>query len=387
MKNIKRYLILLALMALTPMAWAQGLSGSGTSADPYLISSSADWNTFAQSVTGGTTYAGQFVSLNADITVSTMAGVENKCFAGTFDGQGHTITLEMTASMQFTSLFCYADGATFQNLKVDGILNTSKKFCAGLVGAVVYHGCTFTNCVSDVTINSSVQGDGTHGGFVSYVWDTNYFDGCAFTGKLLGPSTTNVGGFVGFTETNQHGTVTFTNCLFIPEQVTMSANGSQTFARWRSGNSSVIIGDNCYYSQTLGAAQGKLMHSITGGANVTVAFSGQATAYGTSGIDAYNVGVVYDSTPYAGQGETVSLNLGCTPPPDYLFSGFSASAGTLTGTTNPYTLTMPNADVTLQALHTPHPKMVYSINRNPFLLLYQILPLRLKLFVIRKILS
>ena len=350
MKNIKRYLILIVLIALTPKAWAQGLSGSGTSADPYLISSSADWNTFAQSVTGGTTYAGQFVSLNADITVSTMAGVENKCFAGTFDGQGHTITLNMTASMPFTSLFCYADGATFQNLKVDGILNTSKKFCAGLVGAVVYHGCTFTNCVSDVTINSSVQGDGTHGGFVSYVWDTNYFDGCAFTGKLLGPSTTNVGGFVGFTETNQHGTVTFTNCLFIPEQVTMSANGSQTFARWRSGNSSVIIGDNCYYSQTLGAAQGKLMHSITGGANVTVAFSGQATAYGTSGIDAYNVGVVYDSTPYAGQGETVSLNLGCTPPPDYLFSGFSASAGTLTGTANPYTLTMPNADVTLQAV-------------------------------------
>ena len=45
------------------------------------------------------------------------------------------------------------------------------------------------------------------------------------------------------------------------------------------------------------------------------------------------------------------------------------------------------ANVTLQALHTLRPKMVYSINRNPFLLLYQMLPLRLKLFVIRKILS
>ena len=350
MKNTRLYLILLALIALTPTAWAQGLSGSGTTNDPYLINSSADWGTFAQSVTNGTTYAGQTVQLNADITVSTMAGVENKCFAGTFDGQGHTITLDMTATMQFTSLFCYADGATFQNLKVDGILNTSKKFCAGLVGAVVYHGCTFTNCVSDVTINSSVQGDGTHGGFVSYVWDTNYFDGCAFTGKLLGPSTTNVGGFVGFTETSQHGTVTFTNCLFHPEEVTMSSSGSQTFARWRSGNSAVTIGANCYYSQTLGTAQGKLMHSITGDEYVTVAFSGQATAYGTSGIDAYNVGMVYDSTLYAGQGETVSLNLGCTPPPGYTCSGFSASAGILNGTENPYMLTMPNADVTLQAI-------------------------------------
>ncbi len=367
-------MLLLALLAFGQTAWAQGLSGTGTSTDPYLINDSIDWNWFAQSVTDGTTYENQFVSLNDDITVGTMAGIENKCFSGTFDGQGYTITLEMTATMQFTSLFCYADGATFRNLKVDGVLNTSKKFCAGLVGAVVYHGCTFTNCVSDVTINSTVQGDGTHGGFVSYVWDANYFEGCAFTGKLLGPGTTNVGGFVGFTETNQNGSVTFTNCLFIPEEVTMSGNGSQTFARWRSGNSAVTTGANCYYSQTLGAAQGKMMHSITGEANVTVTANGQATTYSMSGISAYSTGIgLTPLTPspegegemlYAGEGDVVSLNLSCEVPWGYVFEGsyLAEPNATLNGTANPYTLTMSNADVRIVPIYTGY---TVSVEANP----------------------
>ena len=320
--------------------------------DQYNISSAAEWNAFATALNNGISFNGRTVTLTADISVSTMAGVEDKCFAGTFDGQGHTITLNMTASMQFTSLFCYADGATFQNLKVDGTINTSKKFCAGIVGAVINNGCTFTNCVSDVTINSSINGDGTHGGLVAYVGKgDSTFEGCAFTGKLLGANTYYVGGLVGFTDSRNYATVSFTNCVFHPQQVTMSGSGSQTFARWYGNNSgSVIIGDNCYYSQTLGAAQGKQMRSITGGNYVTVAFSGNATTYERSGISAYSVGIVFNSTLYAGNGETVSLNLGCAPPSGYSFNGFIASAGTLNGTGNPYTLTMPNENVTIQAV-------------------------------------
>ena len=98
-------MLLLALLAFGQIAWAQGLSGTGTSDDPYLINDSIDWNWFAQSVTNDSTYAGKFVQLTDNIIVGTMAGIENKCFSGTFDGQGHTITLDMTATMQFTALF------------------------------------------------------------------------------------------------------------------------------------------------------------------------------------------------------------------------------------------------------------------------------------------
>ena len=82
MKNARLLILLLALLTFG-QAKAQGLSGSGTAQDPYLITNNADWTTFAQSVTGGTTYAGQTVKLTADITASTMAGVENQSFAGT----------------------------------------------------------------------------------------------------------------------------------------------------------------------------------------------------------------------------------------------------------------------------------------------------------------
>lgn len=50
------------------------LSGSGTEADPYVISSAAQLQAFAALVDAGNTYAGQYVALGADIDLS---GVDN----------------------------------------------------------------------------------------------------------------------------------------------------------------------------------------------------------------------------------------------------------------------------------------------------------------------
>ena len=56
----------------------------------------------------------------------------------------------------------------------------------------------------------------------------------------------------------------------------------------------------------------------------------------------------------ASQGDNVSLTFGGTAPSGYAVSGYETSAGTLTGTENPYTLqAMPNADVTITALYGP----------------------------------
>ena len=72
MKKSKLFLMLLVLFAFGPTAWAQGLSGSGTEADPYLITSTADWNTFASNVNRDNNYLNEFLKLTADITVSEM---------------------------------------------------------------------------------------------------------------------------------------------------------------------------------------------------------------------------------------------------------------------------------------------------------------------------
>ena len=69
------------------------LSGAGTEGSPYIISNASQWNDFATYVTNGYNFNGQFVKLNADIEVSTMAGASDaNSFQGTFDGGGNTLT-------------------------------------------------------------------------------------------------------------------------------------------------------------------------------------------------------------------------------------------------------------------------------------------------------
>ena len=119
---------------------------------------------------------------------------------------------------------------------------------------------------------------------------------------------------------------------------------------------------NCYYIssntdiQYYGAVQGKKPLSVTAGENVTVeAVSpvGDATKiYSVSGITAYAKGITYNDTFYYGSGDDVSLTLSHGDAPEgYAFIGYTASlaGATLTGITNPYTLTMPDGDVQIGA--------------------------------------
>lgn len=76
------------------------LSGSGTAADPYLIGSDADWETFVSYINDkGGQYRYSYYKLTADIKVTSMAGKsdDNYTFKGTFDGDGHTMTLRLTS--------------------------------------------------------------------------------------------------------------------------------------------------------------------------------------------------------------------------------------------------------------------------------------------------
>ncbi len=84
-----------ALIQATPT-----LSGSGTASDPYRIVNAAQLAVFAASVDDGSTYAGEYVALGANIDLSDIGswnpiGVETgttAIFQGNFDGQGYTIS-------------------------------------------------------------------------------------------------------------------------------------------------------------------------------------------------------------------------------------------------------------------------------------------------------
>ena len=251
---------------------------------------------------------------------------------------------------------------TVSGCTVSGTISTDGKYAAGMVG-IVQSSASITNSVSSVTINSSTSGDGTHSGFVaSLVSDRQLtIEGCVFNGKIVTTNgTTNCGGFLGHNNTNGGTGATITNCLYAPaaDPNTVST-GCATFGR--NVNSDLI--NNCYYTTALGDAQdaqGTQTYSISGGNYVTVGNAGTASSsYAVSGLDFYSVGLKYGDVLYAAENDEVSLTLGNTVPEGY-FLGYSASPteATLSGSGNPYTLTMPDADVVITA-NTNFPSVSY----------------------------
>lgn len=269
MMKIKRYIFLVAALLLMGQG-ASAWSGSGNSAsDPILIANANDWNTLATNVANGTNYSGKYFKLTADITVTTIVGSYSgtKTFNGTFDGGGHTLTFNYTATAKDTAPFAYLKNATIQNLRVAGTINTGYKFAAGL--CVYSSGSTnIEACQISVTINSTLSNDGTYGGLVSDHLDgTLNINNCLFDGQLLGTGTFGCGGFVGYDKT----TTNITNSLFAPTAVSVQG---PTFSRTKNSNTLSLT--NCYYtdSSIIGntdgyATQGSDASGMTAAALVT----------------------------------------------------------------------------------------------------------------------
>ena len=315
----------------------------------YTIWNAYGWDGFCDLLEGNDKgfFDGKTVKLNGDITVSRMAGASHHDFTGIFDGNQKTLTFNYTTSAENAAPFQYVENATIKNLHVAGTIQTSNKYAAGII-AQQYGSVTIQNCQSSVIIKSSTSGDGTHGGFVAVNNNgTLTIEGCVFDGKIVRGSdtfiTTDCGGFVGWK--NNSGTLTITNSLYAPQTDAKAVSSGATFAR----NWTMPADANCYYTRTLGTAQGKQAHTITAGEHVSVANAGDATNYSVSGITSYGTGIKYGDVLYAGSGDVVSLTLSNNPLVGCDFSAYTASAGTLSGSDNPYTLTMPDEDVTIGA--------------------------------------
>jgi hypothetical protein len=316
-------------------------------------STAMTWAQFAAKVSGGKDYSGETIYLDEDITtaVTDMAGtstdvqVGGNAFKGTFDGQGHTLIIGLAkGTSTHTAPFVYINGATIKDLIVEGEINIgNNQFAGGLVG--ISEGTnTITNCKVNVTINSTKSGDGTHGGFISLVQaGTTTFNGCAFTGKLLGANTDSWGGYVGY----QRGTATLNDCVFVPQQLSFSNSGCSTFVR----NGSNF--NNCYYTEAIGDAQGDKVYSVTPVSPATVAMSGTASpSYDVSGLGFYTNSFTLTNssttTIYAKGDATLSLTLGGTNTGNY-----DADHGTLTGSGSSWSLAMEayNTQITASACY------------------------------------
>ena len=268
MKVYRIYLFatLLLLIAAGQSAWAQ-----------VTISSADEWNTFASNVNNGTTYSGQTVTLTADITITTGAGSSStNSFKGTFEGGGHTLTLNLTHSSggdAWIAPFRYINGATIKHLHTAGTISTNGKMAGGIVGDS-WGTSTIQSCRSSVTISSSISGDGTHGGLVGRVnGGTLTINDCLFDGSITGSNTNSCGGFVGWKEAS----LVLNRCLQAGDLSGISSSGGATFVRFNNGS---VDFTSCYYRTAYGTAQGT-QTSATGSDLQTLLGS----AWGVSGND------------------------------------------------------------------------------------------------------
>ena len=329
--------------------------GDGSEENPYVISTAEEWEEFATKVNNGDSYEGKFVMLNGDFEVSTYQclgtniGFSN-AFKGTFDGNGHTLTCVYPP---FTRVM----DATIKNLHVTG--NATGSLESGSIVGYSKGTLNLINCRSSVNVDCGTSQ--RYGGLVGTLstattgaQSTNpnsvTIDGCVFDGSFNSTVTNeyrahDCSGFVGDAGTG--GTVIIRNSILKPGSVGEGIL-SNTFAYMSSGTPTI---ENSYYvaADNLPANQGTQARTISAGDGVTLSGLGTATkTYDFDGITAYAHGISYGGTNYAGGGESVSLTLRHGSKTGYTFGGYTASSGTISGTT----LTMPDADVTIGAAWT-----------------------------------
>lgn len=202
---MKKYLLVL-IFSCGQMLF--GWSGSGTSGDPYLISSVAELATLATNVNSVTNYSGVYFKQMNDLNLNvdpyntgtgwTPIGVsEYHPFCGNYNGDGHIVSgLYINRSSNYQGLFGYigySGNATIRNLGATGVNISGGASTGGLVGYV--YSSTVSNCYAA----GSVSGSGNIGGLIgaTNVSSTigNCYSTCTVTGSTLAD---NVGGLVGF---------------------------------------------------------------------------------------------------------------------------------------------------------------------------------------------
>ena len=245
------------------------------SGDTYTIKTAEGWNYFCRrmEVDGDLNgFSGKTVVLAGNITVTTsMAGSGKDPFKGTFDGDGHTLTFNHTASAPCSAPFQNTNGATIRNLHATGQIDGGIwNYIGGLVGSAEGN-LTIENCRVSTQISSTVSGTAFNGGFVGLLsshYDQCHITGCVFDGLIYNSeysgTTYGCGGFVGCF--SQYGYAILKDCLFIHGQYDNN-NGkcelwwgnendkNSTFLH-RTNNQGAGTLTNCFFVGTRGLKQG-----------------------------------------------------------------------------------------------------------------------------------
>ena len=221
--------------------------------DYYEIASKENWKAFCNIVNNSGQNAVD-AKLTQDVNLGSDIWQVGNHYAGTFDGQGHTLKINWNDTSGWLAPFKTVDGATIKNLRTEGEIKSSLNFLSGLVREA-YGNTTISSCVSAVNITSSYNDGGCDAaGIIECVRDNAKvtITDCVVKGKFTATTEKGRRYMSGFVE-NQYGTCTLNNCLYLG-----SGNGD-TFSRTFVGDAyygATTTLNNCYYLNACGIAQG-----------------------------------------------------------------------------------------------------------------------------------
>ena len=221
---MKKILFALALLA----SFASHAHGG----DVFHIRNAGDWHTFAVKVNDAVNRYDVDAVLDADITTSEHVGVTRGAYyRGTFNGNGHTLTFNKTWSGErYIAPFRYVGNATIRNLHTTGTIESSEMYPAGIVAEVWHGSAVIENCISSVTLKSTMNGDGTLAGLVGRVSSGNVsISNCKFDGSFEGANCYGNGGFVSWVD--EVSSAVIQDCLFTPDHINTRFDACRTWAR------------------------------------------------------------------------------------------------------------------------------------------------------------
>ena len=341
-------------------AWAKATvsfptssGGSGTSTDPYKISSKEDLKKLADDVSSGTNYDGVYFIMTQNFTYDkntennfTPIGTGSNSFYGNFDGNGKTISgvnINLPET-EYVGIFGRSYTANIKRLTLTNSTITGKDRVGGILGSGCYNNAIYQNIIQNCVVTSTVTVSGNKyvGGIAG---ERCIVRGCSCAATVKGCDD-YVGGIVGIGEFT-----TIEYCIYTGGSVTIT-----TANRYKVG---AIVGDigygnmtaNYYTQANVGGCNrgdrngARKACTVTLPANVVP--SGAAKTYDVSGITAYpgNNIILYNNTYYAGARENVTLRY----TGNDLADGYAARYKVKNGDdSNGNTITMPAADVIIE---------------------------------------
>lgn len=184
------------------------LHGTGTAEDPYLISSVAQLEWFRDQANAASSDYTACAKLVNDIDLSVSSNSTwtpikiSSNYAGTFDGNGHTVKNMLVTFYQGGAAGFFgwlANGSVVKNLTVEGECKSSIPYLGMIAG--YSNGATITNCTAKGSIINTYNGSGTATGgilgYSSFYGIVRNIEGCVNYAEVSSTSD-NVGGILGY---------------------------------------------------------------------------------------------------------------------------------------------------------------------------------------------